>query len=88
MSSKIGKFKKLRFYSWVCSDATKSVTPKFYFISMGLIHRTTIYPKTKKNANSNVLNEKILESDNIWRSYVDKRFFFFAGTTLPPPIDT
>ena len=50
MSSKIGKFKKLRFFSWVCSGATSSVTPKFYFISRCLIHRTTIYLKMKKNA--------------------------------------
>ena len=45
MSSKIGKFEKFRFFSWV-----SSVTPKFYFISRCLIHRTTIYLKMKKNA--------------------------------------
>ena len=49
MSPKIGKFKKLRIFSGVCSGATRSVTPKFYFTFRCLIHRTTIYLKIKKN---------------------------------------
>ena len=50
MSPKIGKFKKLRIFSGVCSGARRSVTPKFYFTFRCLIHRTTIYLKIKKNA--------------------------------------
>ena len=50
MSPKIGKFKKLWIFSRVCSGATRSVTPKFYFTFRCLIHITTIYLKIKKNA--------------------------------------
>ena len=44
------KVKKNALFSRVCSGGTRSVTPKFYFISRCLIHRTTIYLKMKKNA--------------------------------------
>ena len=42
--------KQMRVFSGVCSGGTSSVTPKFYFISRCLIHRTTTYLKMKKNA--------------------------------------
>ena len=70
MSSKIGKFKKLCFFSWVFSGATRSVTPKFYFISRWLIHRTTIYLKMKKNANC------ALPTPTSLKQIISKPFYF------------